>query len=149
MARINVVHAVGGGMLAGLVINVTGGLVWNFILSDDYVRQMGRDLPGKVMPGSLLWGYLIGIVTVWLYSSLKAQYGSWLKTALVAGVTTWILALALPNYALWLFGIFGGSLLAMASAFAVFEIVLAALAGAWVYNWGEALGVRRAEAAAR
>ena len=149
MGKVNVVHVAGGGVLAGVVINVIGGLVWNFFLSDDYVRQMGKDLPGTVMPGSFLWGYVIGIVTVWLYASLRAHYGSWLKTAVVAGVTTWILALALPNYALWLFGIFGGSLVAMASAFGIFEVVLAALAGARVYNWGEAIEVRRAEAAAR
>jgi hypothetical protein len=96
------------------------------------------------MPGSFLWGYLIGIVTVWLYASLRTHYGSWRKTAVITGVTTWILALALPNYALWLFGIFGGSLLAMASAFGVFEFILAALAGAWVYDWGEAVDARRA-----
>jgi hypothetical protein len=145
MARINVVHVVGGGVLAGLVINITGGLVWNFILADDYVTQVGKDLPGRVMPGSFLWSFLIGIVTVWLYASLRTHYGSWLKTAVIAGVTTWILGVALPSSAIWLFGIFGGSLLAIASAFGVIEFVLAAVAGAWVYNWGEAVEAHRAQ----
>jgi hypothetical protein len=97
------------------------------------------------MPGSFLWSFLIGIVTVWLYASLPTHYGSWLKTAVVAGVTTWVLGLALPSSAIWLFGIFGGSLLAEASAFGVVEFVLAAVAGAWVYNWGEAVEAHRAQ----
>lgn len=61
-------------------------------------------------------------------------YGPGPKAAVIAGVMTWILGYAMPNYALWYSGIFGGSLMALASAIGLVEFILATLAGAWVYK---------------
>jgi len=135
MAKINAVHVLGGGVLAGVMINTSGVFVWQMILGNEYLKQLGRELPGKTIPLSMWWGLLMGVVAVWLYVSLRAQYGAGSKTAVLAGAATWVLGYALPNYAIWTFGILGGSLLARASAIALVQMVLATLAGAALYNW--------------
>ena len=135
MAKINAVHVLGGGVLAGVIINTSGVFIWQMILGNEYLKQLGRELPGKAIPLSMWWGMLTGIVAVWLYVSLRAQYSSGSKTAALAGAVTWVLGYALPNYSIWTFGILGGSLLVRASAIALVQIVLATLAGAALYNW--------------
>ncbi|HLE56642.1 MAG TPA: hypothetical protein VJB15_06115 [Rhodothermia bacterium] len=135
MTRINPVHALGGGALAGVIINVSGVFIWLLLLGDETMRQLGRDLPGKAIPLSVWWGLLMGIVAVWLYVSLRAQYGAGTKTAALAGTVTWVLGYALPNYSIWTFGILDGSLVAQASAIGFVQVVLATLAGAALYNW--------------
>ena len=134
MAKINVVHLVGGGLLAGLIYNVIGGVVWEMILHDEFVRQLGRELPKRAIPAAMALGYLIGIMAVWLYASMRAHYGPGPKTAVIAAVVTWMLCFALPHYSFWAAGIFAGSFMALASAIALAELILATLVGAWIYK---------------
>ena len=135
MAKINAVHVVGSGILAGMVINIFGAFAWGAILGGEYLSQLGRQLPGKTIPLSMGWGLLMGIVAVWLYVSLRAQYGAGPRTAALAGGATWILGHALPSYSIWAFGILSGSLVAGASGLAMVQLLLATLTGAAFYDF--------------
>ena len=134
MAKINLVHSLGGGLLAGVIINVSGGVAWQTGLGKEYLRHLGGSLPSRTIPLAIWWGLLMGIVAVWLYVSLRAQYNAGLRTAALAGTVTWVLGYALPSYAIWAFGLLSGSLFLHASAAALPQIVLATLAGAALYN---------------
>jgi len=145
MTRINPVHALGGGVLAGVIINVSGVFIWLLLLGNEYLSQLGTSLSRKAIPLSMWWGLLMGTVAVWLYVSLRAQYGAGLKTAMLAGVAAWILGYALPNYSIWIFGILDGPLVFQASAIGFVQIVLATVAGAALYNWaGDAVTAEEA-----
>lgn len=137
MAKINVVRVILGGLLAGVVINVIEGVVSGMILADQFESQLGKELPSWAIPAFIVWGFLVGIMAVWIYASIRAQYGPGPRTAVMAGVMTWILGYALPNYSFWAVGIFSGSLMAIASAIGLAELILATLAGAWVYKPAE------------
>src|SRR5687768_2263825 len=135
MARINAVHVVGSGILAGMVINIFGAFAWGAILGAEYMRQLEIQLPGKTVPLSMGWGILMGIVAIWLYVSLRPQYGAGARTAALAGAVTWLLGHALPSYSIWAFGLLSGSLVAGASGLAMVQLLLATLAGAAFYDF--------------
>jgi hypothetical protein len=135
VAKINNVHVLGGGILAGVIINVSGGVAWTTGLGKEYLRQLGGSLPSRAIPLAIWWGLLMGIVAVWLYVSLRAQYKTGFKTAALAGAVTWILGYALPSYAIWAFGFLSGPLFVHATAAALPQIMLATLAGSALYNW--------------
>ncbi len=135
MTRLNPVHALGGGVLAGVIINVSGAFIWVLLLGNEFMAQLSTSLPRRAIPLSMWWGLLMGIVAVWLFVSLRAQYGAGSKTAALAGVVVWLLGCALPNYSLWTFGILDGLLVSKASAIGFVQIVLATVAGAALYSW--------------
>ena len=134
MAKINNVHVLGGGILAGVIINVSGGVAWTAGLGKEYLSQLGGSLPSRAVPLAIWWGLVMGIAAVWLYVSLRAQYKAGFRTAALAGVTTWILGYALPSYAIWSLGLLSGPLFVHSSAAALPQIMLATLAGAALYN---------------
>jgi hypothetical protein len=134
MAKINVVHVIGGGVIAGVIINVGGILAWEKILGHEYVTQLGRELPRSAMPRSMFWGYMIAIASTWLYASLRPRYGRGTKTALIVGSMTWFVGMALGNYAFWSLGLIDGRLMLVASAIGLAQMMVATLAGAWVYE---------------
>ena len=135
MAKMNPVHVLGGGILAGVIINLSGGAAWTTGLGKEYLRQLGGSIPSRTIPLAIWWGLLMGIVAVWLYVSLRAQYNAGVKTAVLAGTATWVLGHALPTYAIWSFGFLGGRLSVLASVAALPQIVLATVAGSALYNW--------------
>lgn len=133
MARINVVHVGAAGVVAGVVINLTARAAWNFLL------------PNRMMEGSYIWGFVVGIATVWIYSAMSARSGPSPVRAMVAGMAVWLFAIAVPNYGFWVFETLSGSLVALSSALGVFELVLAALSGAWAYEWAAATQLARTQ----
>lgn len=134
MAKINVVHVIGGGIIGGMIINVAGILAWEKILGHQYVTQFGSELPRSAMPRSMFWGYMIAIASTWLYASLRARYGRGVKTGLIVGVVTWFVGMALPNYAFWSLGLFDGRQMLVASVIGLAQLMVGTLAGAWIYE---------------
>jgi hypothetical protein len=144
MAKINHVHVLGGGILAGVIINVSGGVAWATGLGNEYLRQLGGSLPSRAIPLAIWWGLMMGIGAVWLYVSLRAQYKAGFRTAALAGAVTWVLGYALPSYAIWALGFLSGTLFVHSSAAALPQILLATLAGSALYNWaGDSVGTEQ------
>ncbi len=133
MARINVLHVGAAGVVAGVVINLIARASWNFIL------------PNRMMAGSYVWGFLVGIVMVLTYSALSARSGPSPARAVLAGMTAWLFGIAVPNYAFFVVEALSGSLVALSSTLGILELVPAALAGAWAYDWATTAQVARAQ----
>ena len=36
-----------------------------------------------------VWGFLVGILAIWLYAAIRPRYGAGSKTALYAGAAVW------------------------------------------------------------
>jgi len=151
MAHTNRVRVVLGGLLAGVVINVVEFVTNGVVLKADWGQAMQALGKPAVPSGSAIaiynvWGFLVGIAAVWIYAAIRTRYGAGPSTAARAGVVTWGLAVLLANVANYPLGLLPTRLLVITAVVALFEIIIAAVLGAWLYKEDEASAVRRAAA---
>jgi hypothetical protein len=151
MAHTNRVRVVLGGLLAGVVINIVEYVTNGVVLKADWAQVMQSLGKPTAVTGSAiaiynLWGFLVGIAAVWIYAAIRPRYGAGAGTAARAGLVAWVLAVFLTNVANYPSGLYPTRLLVITSVVALFEIVIAAIVGAWVYKEGSAEAVRSAAA---
>jgi len=151
MAHTNRVRVVLGGLLAGVVINVVEFVTNGVVLKADWGQAMQALGKPAVPSGSAIaiynvWGFLVGIAAVWIYAAIRTRYGAGPSTAARAGGVTWGLAVLLANVANYPLGLLPTRLLVITAVVALFEIIIAAVLGAWLYKEDEASAVRRAAA---
>ncbi|UCC73574.1 MAG: hypothetical protein JSV86_03150 [Gemmatimonadota bacterium] len=138
MGKINVARVIFGGLLAGLVINISE-FVLNMAVMARSMELAFRelDLPppgGGVLAVYTVVGFLLGIATVWLYAGIRPRFGPGPTTAVIAGFVVWLLAYAWRLLDIGTIGLFDPGLLVLPAAWGLVEIVLAALAGGWLYQ---------------
>jgi hypothetical protein len=138
VGRINSGRVILGGLLAGLVVNI-GESILNLVVigADMEATLKARNLPpveGGAIGAFVVLAFALGIVTVWLYAAIRPRFGSGPLTAVVAGVTVWLIAYLYPSTADLIMGMYPGGLVATALVWGLVEIVLAAVAGAWLYQ---------------
>lgn len=89
-------------------------------------------------PGALvvfvIWGFLAGISAIWLYAAARPRFGPGAKTAALTGFAFWIFAYALPTLGNWALGLFPKRLLLFGVIVGLVEVILASVAGAWLYK---------------
>ncbi len=139
MAHTSFGRIIGGGFLAGVVINVIEFVVNGMILGKMWEQAM--QALGKTPTFSLgaivlfnVIGFLLGIGAVWLYAAIRPRYGAGPVTAIRSGLAVWFLAYLLPNVSFYSMHLFPGRLLAIGVAVGIIEVVLATLLGAWIYK---------------
>jgi hypothetical protein len=146
MAGINWTRVLLGGVLAAVILMAGGWLVDGVLLLERWNAQaasMGKqmDMSGAGMVAVLVWAFGLGIIMTWLYAAIRAQYGPGVGTALKAVLAVWLCAVAIPNLFMWGTNLFGPRLLAATSAGALVSMILAGIAGAWVYRPKEEVGL--------
>jgi hypothetical protein len=139
MAHTNRGRVILGGLLAGLVINIVEFITNGVVLREEWGRTMqALGKPAQLSPGAIVifnvWGFLLGIATVWLYAAIRPRYGAGPKTAIRAGLVTWAVGVFLANLGNYPLGLFPTRLLVISSIVALVEIVVATLVGAWFYK---------------
>jgi hypothetical protein len=143
MGRINVVRVVLGGLLAGLVINVSESILNLFVVADSMelaMREHNMVPPGgSTIPIYMVVGFLLGVVTIWIYAAIRPRFGPGPKTAVLAGFVVWLLAYLWRLLDIGLAGLFDPGLLVLPAAWGLVEIVIAALVGGWLYREAEAV----------
>lgn len=97
MTRINGPRIFLGGLLAGVVINTFEFVTNFFVLNEAWVAA--KELPAVGPPMAPLdvaalnlWGFLVGLLAIWLYAAIRDTYGRGPKTAVKAGTVVWVLA---------------------------------------------------------
>ncbi len=141
MGRINWGRVFLGGLVAGIVINVSEMLLNSVVVKRDWeeaMRALGKD-PAAAMAGNammiwILWGFLAGIGLVWTYAAIRPRYGPGAKTAAIAGVLGWFFAGFLANLAMMNIGLFPQRLIMIGLVWSLVEMIVAAIVGAWVYK---------------
>lgn len=151
MAHTNRGRVILGGLLAGLVINVVEFITNGVVLREAWGRAMqALGKPAELSTGAIvifnIWGFLLGIATVWLYAAIRPRYGAGPKTAIRAGLVTWAVAVFLTNLGNYPLGLFPTRLLVISSIVALVEMVVATLVGAWLYSEEEMPAVHHAAA---
>jgi hypothetical protein len=141
MKKINFGRVVLGGLLAGILINISEYLRYDVVLKGEFeagLRALGRGLPegGAVTTIWTLWGLGLGIAAVWLYAAIRPRYGAGASTAVRAGLAVWFFTSLLAIIAMRAMGLFQISLAGL--VWTLVECVAATLAGAWLYREAEA-----------
>ena len=135
---INWARVFGGGLLAGLIINLGEFILNEPILGADFAEamaSMNREPPGSgAIMIFVMLGFAIGILAVWLYAAIRPRFGAGAKTAACAGLTVWALAWLYPNVGFMAMDMFPFKLLLIASLWGAVEVTLATVAGAWLYK---------------
>jgi hypothetical protein len=150
MAHTNRVRVVLGGLLAGVVISIFEFITNGLVLNDAWahvMQSLGRPpLPVSSIVLFNVWGFLLGIASVWLYAAIRPRYGAGPATAIRAGVAAWVMSVFLANVTNYAFGAIPVRLLVITSLVELAEIPIATVIGAWLYKEEEAPAVRRAAA---
>jgi len=141
MGRINWGRVFLGGIVAGIVVNLSEMILNSVVVKKDWeeaMRALGKD-PAAAMGGSamaiwILWGFLAGIGAVWLYAAIRPRYGAGAKTAAIAGVGAWFFAGFLSNLAMMNIGLFPQRITMIGLVWSLVEMIVATIAGAWVYK---------------
>ena len=138
MSAINMAKVIVGGLVAGLVINVSEFLLNAVVLAADMEAAMARlNLPpvgGQAVAVFVLFGFIVGIGMIWLYAAIRPRYGPGPKTALCAGATVWFFAYFYPSVGMTVIGIFETRLMVIGLIWGLVELLVAALVGAYFYK---------------
>jgi hypothetical protein len=138
MGKINIGRVILGGLLAGLIINI-GESILNLGIIGHRMELAFRELNLPELGNStviifIILGFLLGILVVWLYAAIRPRFGAGPKTAILTGFFVWLFAILWPAIGDGLLGLFDPDLLVFVSVWGLFEILIAALAGAWLYK---------------
>jgi len=153
MPRINLTRVLLGGIVAGIVIDVCEGLLNGVLLSNQWAEVM-RSLNRAPTPSlkSIIalnvWGLAAGILTVWLYAAIRPRFGAGPRTAICAAMVVWFATFALALSPPVFLHIFPVGVAVTAVGLEIIEMVLAGLAGAYIYKEDSAPSSISAAAAA-
>ena len=137
MGGISLKHVLVGGLVAGLTINLGETILNAYLLGGAYAeRMMAYGVPESpyAVPIFLVYGFLLGIVAVWLHAAVRPRLGAGPKTAALVGLAVWLLYsgsfadfhLAVP--------LFPAHVPLTNLAWGSVEVPLATVLGAWVYR---------------
>ena len=140
MSSINTGKVITAGLLAGLVFNIVD-TVSNFtVLAPDMNAMVERlHLDPAIMTDfskAIPWiaiDFILGILVVWTYASIRPRFGPGPKTALLAGLVPY-LAVTVVLYGFTVMGVFTMAMYLKSSVFAAISLSLGSLAGGWAYK---------------
>ena len=138
MGRINTGRVVLGGLLAGLVINISEFVLNGVLLAEEMTAAMAALNRPPVDDSMVAWflvlGFALGITMVWLYAAIRPRLGAGPKTAACAAATVWFLAYCYSSIGMAITGLFPARMIAIGVAWGLAELIIAGIAGAWLYK---------------
>lgn len=139
MSKINWTRVLLGGLLAGVIINAIEFFTNGVVLARDWeatMKALGRTMTPGALVVFVIWGFLVGISAIWLYAAARPRFGPGAKTAALTGFAFWVFAYALPTLGNLALGLFPKRLLVIGVLVGLVEVILASVAGAWLYKEG-------------
>lgn len=142
MGNINITRVLLGGLLAGLVICFGEFILGWVILGGQWAEVLAEAGMGEFGGGQeasfSIVAILYGIALIWIYAAIRPRFGPGPKTAVVAGLTMWVVAWLLVCACVIVIGVYPAGLLIAAIVWGLFELPIAAVAGAWLYQESDA-----------
>ena len=137
MKGINLGRVILGGLLAG-VINNASEFVLNTVVfkaeMEAAMKALGKSVPmtTQSIVVWVLYGFVVGIVSVWLYAAVRPRYGAGAGTAIRVGLVMWMLMSLMFSVAMWNMGLF--EIMPVILVWELVQIVVATVAGAALYK---------------
>lgn len=136
---------IGGGLLAGLIMNISEFVLHAVVLRADGeavvadLNQRGYNLPKDGGPNALMLllgiTFVLGVLAVWTYAAIRPRFGAGPSTAICAGLAVWAMSyLYAAVYVYAGFPIFPAKITLLPAVWTLVEMPVATLAGAWVYK---------------
>jgi drug/metabolite transporter (DMT)-like permease len=139
MGGINVKRWFAGGVVAGVVFFVLEGLLTIPTMDrmDAALKEHGLVL-NTDDPIVLLWALVLsvimGLVLVFFYAAARTRFGPGVRTAAIVGVVLFCSSYLLNLIGYHLIGLYPDDLLLIWSVQGLVEMIVASIAGAWVYR---------------
>jgi len=137
MGKINVARVILGGLLAGLIMNISETVLNLYVIDDEStaaLQRLGLEFPGTHQIFIFIaMTFLLGIITIFVYAGFRPRFGAGAKTAVIAAVVVWLTSM-LPAFGDVVIGITPANVLVIAGAWSLVEMIVAAIAGAWLYK---------------
>ena len=91
-----------GGLVAGVLIDAFEGGLSGLLFGEQFRTEMARlGLGLRVGPGGglffIAWGFVVGIVSVWLYAAVRPRLGPGPRTAVLVALALWMVSGVLPH----------------------------------------------------
>ncbi len=139
MGRMNYARVLLGGLAAGVLVAVGEALLNGVLLKEDWAAAMsslGKSPEMTVVQavGYNLWALLLGMSAVWFYAAIRPRFGPGPQTAACAGLAIWFVGYALSTAAALISEVLPARLLLIAVAWGLAEVLIATLAGCWLYR---------------
>lgn len=139
MRSINWGRVILGGLVAGVIINISEGLLNAKVLKDDWaavMKTMGKTMEegGSAMAVWLILGFAMGIAGVWLYAAIRPRFGAGAGTAVRAGLAFWFFVDVFSLVAQANMGLFASKMLVTIAIWTLVQNVVAIVVGAWLYK---------------
>jgi hypothetical protein len=138
MGKINIGRVILGGLLAGVVINAGESVLNLFVVAGPMEEVLkARNLPpiaGSSIATWVILAFLLGIVTIWLYAAIRPRFGAGPGAAVMAGLAVFFLAYVYTTVGMTGMGFFPANVMFITLGWGLVEILVASVAGAWVYR---------------
>ena len=138
MASINTRGVVLGGIVAGVVINISEYILNEPVLGAQFAAAMtAHNLPpfgGSAIAVFLIYGFALGLVLMWLYAAIRPRLGAGPRTAAIAGVVVWFLAYFTSTLNFGAIGLLPAQPLLIGLVWGLVELIVAAVVGGWLYS---------------
>ena len=128
-----------GGLAAGALIDVFEGGVSGLLFGEQFQAGMAHlGLRLQVSPAGGLffvaWGFILGIVSIWLYAAVRPRLGPGPRTAMLVALAVWVVSGVLPHGRDAVLGILSPQLSLELILFQLVWQVAATLLGAFLYR---------------
>jgi hypothetical protein len=138
MGGINVGRWLAGGVLAGIVTFVIEGIASVFYMEEMEAalaaRGLSMEMTGAIWVLTILVSLILGLVLVFFYAAARPRFGPGPKTAVLVAAFLWFGGYLLSLIGYYISGIYPGGMLMKWGVVGLVEMILAALAGGWVYR---------------
>jgi hypothetical protein len=138
MRSVNVPRVFIGGIVAGLVINVSEFILNMLVLGAGMDAMMARmNLPplgGQAIVVFVVLGFALGVATAWLYAAIRPRFGAGWRTALLAGAAVWFFAYFYGSVSLAVMRMFPAGSMAVAVTWGLGEILIASVVAGALYK---------------
>ena len=141
MTSINWGRVLLGGLLAGLVMNVSEAALHGGMLGAESLDLFrSHDISTTPQPLHMIsligMTFVLGIASVWLYAAIRPRFGPGAGTAVCAGLAVWVIAHLWSGIYLWagFAGLIPSKLALLPVAWGLVEAPLGTVAGAWLYK---------------
>ena len=138
MGRINLGRVILGGIVAGIIINIVEFVLNAIVLADRWraVTAAHNLVPvgtHAIIAFNII-GFLMGVAAVWTYAAIRPRFGEGPGTAFIAALLIWVVGYLIGDAYNVVVGLFPLSLAVTLAAVGLVEIVVATLAGAYLYK---------------
>ncbi len=137
MKRINFGRVILGGLLAGVVMNISEYVLNDIVLKSEMeagMKALGKTMPqgGSTIAVWMILGFAMGIASVWLYAAIRPRFGAGPGTAARAGVVVWFFGSLVCTVIMVNLGLFPFN--ALPVVWELVQMIVATVIGAWLYK---------------